>query len=230
MNEPTETTKMSTTSVRRARAGGSGAFAQVLLLAVATGCSGVFISAVSMYYTFNDIGINAAANSLGLVFFTLPIVFAVFIGVGLWVYRRLARSGFVARRALPRSLGAMALAFVLLFLVDAVRLADYPTFPRGGRRGLVGFFEFMWEEWARYRAQGTGTYGIGQQVSYTLILGIAILVVCTGGYLLMAFVERRAARKAKALNNTGGKRLAAPNPRMQLTVYQAFASARFRFW
>lgn len=126
------------------------------LLFVAMGLCIFFISLLGMYYAFFDIGINASANSFGLVFFKMPLTFVFFLVVGWATYYRLQKHNWRAWRSFAVSICVMGVAVLLAFLVDVLRLVDYPKYPG---RNFTDFLGYVWEEWRAFLIGDVGFLG-----------------------------------------------------------------------
>ncbi len=108
------------------------------------GCvlSFIFINITGSYYNFYDIGINAAANSFGLVMFCLPVTLLSLISVASGVYYIARKRGVSVGKAFLLSLSSMILVGNALFWLNVLSLADYPKYPG---RNFGGFLHCLWE-------------------------------------------------------------------------------------
>jgi hypothetical protein len=86
-----------------------------------------YINILAWYYAVCDIGINAAANSLGLLFITAPIMLLLFLAatvstsfMGLLIFR------WHARKIFCFGFLSMILVFVAGFNWELWKLMDYP--------------------------------------------------------------------------------------------------------
>ena len=175
----------------------SSVLGYLVFLPVAMGLCVFFISGVSRYYAFYDIGINAAANSWGLLFFHMPMAFTFFLGTGWITYHKLQKCGWAVWRAFACGVGAMVLAVLGAFLIEVVRFADYPKYSRVRNGGFGDFLKYFWKDWSGYWANGEIWAEIGGQAFYTLIMGLVLLAICTGGYVLLKSIGKRESKEGK---------------------------------
>lgn len=168
----------------------SSVLGYLIFVPVAMGLCIFFISFVGRYYTFYDIGINAAANSWALLFFQMPMAFAFFLGIGWFTYHELQKLGQAVWLAFACGMGAMILAVLGAFLIEVVRFAGYPKYPGVWNGGFGGFLKYFWKDWSGYWANGGIWAEIGGQVFYTLIVGLVLLATCMGGYVLLKSIGK----------------------------------------
>jgi hypothetical protein len=105
-----------------------------------------FVNLVAVYWQYYDIGIDAAANSLTLVFAVAPVMLALFLAAALLLGRAARRGGAGNWGTFFGGCAGMLALFAASFLVQVGWSAGYP----GPRRGaLLDFLRYYLGQFAR---------------------------------------------------------------------------------
>ncbi|MDZ8183574.1 MAG: hypothetical protein RMX96_01755 [Nostoc sp. ChiSLP02] len=85
-----------------------------------------FIHLISAYWNYYDIGINASANLLSLIFFVAPIMLVLFTASGYIMFKLAQRVRMKKRASIAMGILGMIIAFIIGFIIVSGEFSDYP--------------------------------------------------------------------------------------------------------
>ncbi|OUL21045.1 hypothetical protein [Nostoc sp. 106C] len=98
-----------------------------------------FIHLISAYWNYYEIGINASANLLGLIFFQAPIMFVSFTVSG-YIMSKLAQHWRMKKRA---SIGIGMLGVIITFIIGfIVTSGEFSNYPRPIPHNFLEFLRY----------------------------------------------------------------------------------------
>ncbi|MFN6497769.1 MAG: hypothetical protein RMX65_012270 [Nostoc sp. DedQUE01] len=85
-----------------------------------------FIHLIAAYWNYYDIGINASANSLSLIFFVTPIMLVLFTISGYIMSNLAQRVRMKKRASVGMGILGVIITFIIGFIVISGEFSDYP--------------------------------------------------------------------------------------------------------
>ncbi|WP_143845035.1 hypothetical protein [Nostoc sp. T09] len=98
-----------------------------------------FIHLIGSYWNYYEIGINASANLLSLIFFVAPIMFVLFTASG-YIMSKLAQHWRMKKQA---SVGIGVLGVVITFIIGfIVTSGEFSNYPRPIPHNFLEFLRY----------------------------------------------------------------------------------------